>query len=335
MDNNVITEQGLGKGALPHQPDERDYQWGELGFGSMPFSWEDGFDIENEVGKLPVKDQGGSSSCGGQAWGYLGQILDNTNRNEKSAKFIYAQTHAPGGGSDGRLNSELVKTKGWGSEALTPSYVNGFAGSEQFYINNDITPEAFKEALTDRALSYAAVNITIDSIAQALRDNKAVIIGIVGQNNGTWTSPFPKPPMGSSNLWYHWVLIGKAKMIGGKKYLGFINSWGETVGEKGWQWISEDYMNWLFSTWTMIKNTPPPPTFQYNFIKNLTFSMFGADVTALQTILKIEGFFSVPATGFFGLVTLAAVKKWQTKHGLKADGYFGILSRTKANELYK
>lgn len=32
-------------------------------------------------------------------------------------------------------------------------------------------------------------------------------------------------------------------MIDGKKYIGFLNSWGDTVGEKGWQFIGEDYFN--------------------------------------------------------------------------------------------
>lgn len=328
-----ITEQGLGKGALPSKPDERDYQWGELGFGSAPFDWSVDFDIESVVGKLTVKDQNGSSSCGGQAWSTLGQVLDYAT-GEKSAKFIYAQTHAPGGGSDGRANSELVKTKGWGTEVLTPSYSAGMPQGEAFYTNNDISPDAFNEALTDRALSYASVQVNIDSIAQALRDNKGVIIGIIGQNNGTWTSEFPLPPQGSSNLWYHWVMIGKAKMINGKKYLGFINSWGAMVGDGGWQWISEDYMNWLFSTWTLVKSTLPPQTFHYIFTKNLTYSMSGDDVKALQTVLKIEGLFAPNPTGYFGSVTLASVKKWQTKHGLVSDGYIGVHSREQLNKLY-
>lgn len=30
-------------------------------------------------------------------------------------------------------------------------------------------------------------------------------------------------------------------MIKGKKYIGFINSWGKRTGNDGWQWIGEDY----------------------------------------------------------------------------------------------
>jgi hypothetical protein len=30
-------------------------------------------------------------------------------------------------------------------------------------------------------------------------------------------------------------------MIGGKKMIGFINSWGPLIGERGWQYIGEEY----------------------------------------------------------------------------------------------
>lgn len=113
----------FGKGALRDVPDSRDYTWEEIGFSSAPFDWSVGYDVEKEVGKLTIKDQNGSYSCGGQATAYYGQALDYAT-GEKSAKFIYAQTHAPSGGSTSKANCELVKSKGWAQETLTSSYEN-------------------------------------------------------------------------------------------------------------------------------------------------------------------------------------------------------------------
>ena len=234
-----------GKGAIKDTFDRRDYKFSDIASATPEFDWQTGFDIETQ-GKLTVKDQNGSSSCGGQAWSVYGQALDFAT-GEKSAKFIYAQTFVPpSGGSNGRDNCDLVIKQGWTTEKLTTSYMGELLNippTEMFMRRlEDITPQAFTEASTDKALSYAQVDLYIDSIAQAVRDNKGCIIGITGQNNGTWQTAFPLPPSNSNKnpLWHHWVYIGKCKLIYGKKYLGFLNSWGINTGDKGWQWISED-----------------------------------------------------------------------------------------------
>lgn len=329
-----MNEKDFGKGGLPPVFDGRDYQWEEIGFGSAPFDWSVGYDVEKEVGKLVIKNQNGSYSCGGQAWAYYGHILDYAT-GEKSAKFIYAQTHAPNGGSTAQANCELVKKKGWAKESIAISYQNGIPPSESFMIAvNDLTTEAYTEALTDKALAYAQVQGTIDTYAQALRDNKGLILGITGQDNGTWLSPYPKPPQGGTGLWYHWIYCVGAMLINGKKYLKFANSWGETIGEKGYQYIGEEYIPWLFNAWTLVKDTPAPPTFSHNFTQHLSYGMSGSEVTALQTALKLESLFTVPATGFFGQITLNAVKKFQTKYGIPTTGYVGDLTNAKLNILF-
>ena len=55
--SNILTEAEYGTGGVPDRVDLRDYQHKEVGFGSAPFDWNVGFDIETKVGKLPVKDQ--------------------------------------------------------------------------------------------------------------------------------------------------------------------------------------------------------------------------------------------------------------------------------------
>jgi hypothetical protein len=59
------------------------------------------------------------------------------------------------------------------------------------------------------------------------------------------------------------------------------------------------------------------------FTRNLTLGSRGADVTALQTKLGVT-----PATGYFGKLTLAAVKAFQTANNISpAAGYVGAITR--------
>lgn len=254
-------------GALKDTYDPRDYQWKNLAKGKSEFNWEEGFDIEKKLGhRILPKDQNGSFSCGGQAWAYYGEVLEELydgTYNPMSAKFIYAHTVAPGGGSAGRTNCDFVIKNGWGLESLTPSYDNGNAPDEPFMTRiDDITEEAYKEAKKNKALVYANTGTYIDDVAQAIKENNGVIIGIDGQDNGTWRTEFPAPPNDvTSSVWRHWVYAGKAKIIDGKKHIGFINSWGSSTGKNGWQWISEDYFNTyvpryrefaVWSGWTLV-----------------------------------------------------------------------------------
>lgn len=65
----------------------------------------------------------------------------------------------------------------------------------------------------------------------------------------------------------------------------------------------------------------------FNFTKNITYRSTGNDVKDLQVFLKDEGFLNSNATGFFGTVTLKALKDFQEKNGLGRSGNFGPLTR--------
>ncbi|MEI8130732.1 MAG: peptidoglycan-binding domain-containing protein [bacterium] len=64
----------------------------------------------------------------------------------------------------------------------------------------------------------------------------------------------------------------------------------------------------------------------YQFTKTLAVGSKGADVTALQTALKMSS-----ATGYFGNATKAAVMSYQTSNGLTAVGMVGPATRAKLN----
>lgn len=317
-----------GTGAIKDKKDKRDYKYQShvIAMGISPFDWDKGYDVEEVIGKkIEVKDQGSSGSCGGQAWAYYGQVLDD-DHDEKSAKFIYSHTFVKPAGSDGRTNCNYVIKNGWGVEKLTTSYENGKPPTEEFMQRvSDITEEAYKQALTDKGLSYTNVNVNIDDIAVAIRENKGCIVGITGENNGTWLSKFPSPPdVIDRNSWNHWIYVGKALIIDGKKYIGFINSWGDECGEKGWQYISEDYVKYpsVWSVWTMVYNYN-----KYIFTQFLKKGSRGDEVKQLQ--LKLGG---LVVDGIFGNKTRLAVIAFQIKNLLVPDGLVGPKTRAALNK---
>lgn len=354
-------------GGVKDRIDLRDYEWKELGFSTPPFNWKKGFDIEKALSdhlnvtgfKIPAKDQGPSSSCGGQAWSYYAQVLEAIHTGsfeERSAKYTYAQTYAPGGGSRGRENARVFVTQGVSREKALTSYEDGKPPSEAFMQRSvDITAEIRADAMLSRSLSYAQLELggvlDIDSVAQAIEANNGVVLGIDGANNGTWKSEFPKPPKASDGrIWRHWVYAGRAKKINGKKYIGILNSWGADNGDRGWQWLSEEYFKTnvpiynekaVWSGWTHIFNpNPVPPAFHHVFNADMEFGQTGEEVKQLQTALQVEGQFpaEVPITGFYGKTTQAAVQKFQMKYKISSGGAgfgrCGPKTRAKLNELF-
>jgi peptidoglycan hydrolase-like protein with peptidoglycan-binding domain len=69
------------------------------------------------------------------------------------------------------------------------------------------------------------------------------------------------------------------------------------------------------------------------FDVSLKYGSKGEAVIELQTFLKDKKFYSGKVTGKYDQATLKAVKSFQSANSLKADGSFGLGSRTKAKAL--
>ena len=55
------------------------------------------------------------------------------------------------------------------------------------------------------------------------------------------------------------------------------------------------------------------------------------EVSTLQKFLQTEKYLNTGSTGYFGSLTLKAVKNFQQENGISSTGYVGILSRAKIN----
>lgn len=70
----------------------------------------------------------------------------------------------------------------------------------------------------------------------------------------------------------------------------------------------------------------------FRFLIDLSLGMENNDVRELQTRLIKDGYLTVPATGYFGPKTLAAVKSYQLAHRLPTTGFFGPMTRSIINK---
>ncbi len=77
----------------------------------------------------------------------------------------------------------------------------------------------------------------------------------------------------------------------------------------------------------------PPTNVSYKFYYSLDVGSRGADVTALQQRLLIEGVYAGPVTGYFGLMTQAGVRAYQAKYGIDQVGRVGPQTRAALNAL--
>jgi len=69
----------------------------------------------------------------------------------------------------------------------------------------------------------------------------------------------------------------------------------------------------------------------YTFTRPMSLGSTGAEVTALQNRLISEGVYSGAVTGYYGSLTMAAVKLYQAKYGIDQLGSVGPSTRARLN----
>jgi len=305
-----MTEDQIPKnGAIVTEPKpHEDYT---IGRSSIPFDWVKGW-------KAPfttvIKDQQITSACGAFALSTLKEI-QNADGVVKSTKFIYAPTHAQGGGTSIYALGSHAINKGACSELLCNSYPT----TEQNLSSTlGITQKALNDGLKDLSSAYAQIMTVgdIESIAEAFRDHNGGIIGIFGKNNGTWLTENPLPPLKTdTDKFAHWLAVGEIGMYKGKRAVKAYESWGINVGNGGFQWFTEDFFTSgnIWCAWTITEN-PIIPVFRYTFTKPIVYGETSSEVTALQKALVRLGFLVMPvgvAFGYYGDKTRIAVYNFQ------------------------
>jgi hypothetical protein len=247
-----------GTGAVVRSPIYRNVRRAlankKLAGAGEPYNWT----TQRKVVKVPIKNQQGSYSCGGQAGSYLLGDLHNID-GELSAKSIYAPIAYPQGGTTVPALISQLTTCGANTEALIPSkYIGGGCDEALMTDKSFITPTT--QNLAKQTGSYTAKHLTIDmeSLAQGVRDYGGVILEIRGNNNGSWLSPYPQSNS-VGTYWQHFMCIFDAFIDpNGRKVFAAYQSWGESVGDKGVQYFGQDWLDSgnILDLFVLIPNTP-------------------------------------------------------------------------------
>lgn len=223
-------------GAFPDRPDFRDFSFVA---GAAVVDWNKGFELDF---KPKIENQNGSLSCVGQTFSKYAEFLnyyDTKEVKDLSAKFIYEQIYLPQGGAMLRDAVKILINKGVAEESLCPSYDNGNPPSEAFMRQQTITQAILDNALQYEGKGYYQVQADIDQFALAIQAGYGMAFSLTGSNPG-WQTAYPIPPKVGETSWGHAILGVGFKTINNKKYIKFMNWWGEW-GEGGYGYLSEDY----------------------------------------------------------------------------------------------
>lgn len=350
-----MNETQFGKGATDKPEDyfgPKAWRHEEIAGAPAPATWVEKSLYTGFI-SYPKKNQAGSFSCVIQALAKqlaVDELQENGAYRELGPRSIYPYVYLPDGGSSSITATTWAKNHGMTLESLLPGdkYNEQAMRSDQGYLKDAkliatiYKPDSFVECNADFE--------TIASILQGFRNQgikKVITTSLIGQDNGSWFSTMPVPPKNPSNLspWYHRVSITDFGLIGGKKVLAFDNSWGEGPGNKGQQFLTQDYAPFLYGgIYTL--NRPDdfqqqglqiqPPTYTWNV--DLAFGSAGPDVTALQQALQSLGMFPISSvvkpTGMFFGVTQKGVQLFQAAFGLPITGIVDAITRAKLNNIF-
>lgn len=191
----------------------------------------------------------------------------------------------------------------------------------------DTEIERLKLLCVDKIKGYASVDVNNpQAIAKAIDDSEAGILCRYECGDTWWMpswnpsdiNPLRKPTPATSGH-----AIGMTEFdYSSANMQKLANTWGTLWNLKG----NAD-INWsnyaMTEAWSILKTTPVIPP--YVFTKVLRFGMKGVEVELLQKKLQSLGFFPATQTitGYYGFITMNAVKSFQTAHNLVPDGICG------------
>ena len=72
----------------------------------------------------------------------------------------------------------------------------------------------------------------------------------------------------------------------------------------------------------------------HKFMSDLKFGTTSNEIKNLQIALKLKGYFAFNITGYFGIITLLAVKAFQKANNIITTGFVGPLTRSCLNNLF-
>ena len=346
--------------AIEDTKDNRDYRaeevYPELASAS-PVNWVE----KTEWRKFPILNQKSTSSCvahavakliGIEFYNYtkaeygIGEYVDLSRRD------IYTRrANKPYAGMSFRDAME-IGAGGVTLETLMPSKPTEF----EMNLENDRMKWKDFVAQAFQGENYLAIPFNIDDVARVLDRGHGVLLGLKF-NAKKYCKPVPELPDGDIDS-HHGVAVVDNTIYNGKRALVADDSHGINASFNGQRIITEDWFDaglvtacWNYESLEKLwldsnddESEPTKPIHQFDVDLNL--GTHNDDIKKLQECLDFLGMYDLPGnyTGYFGGLTLKAVKKFQEQYaseiltplGLtQATGYVGLSTRKKLNELFK
>jgi len=291
--------------------------------------------------------QDGSGSC--VAWQisllFEASLLQQFQIHRKlSARSLYGLGYEPDGGMWVEKALKLAKDNGLTLEVLLPS--NGL-NETQMRSLADYAPDA-KDIAHDtyRLSNYIYIPKTFDDIYSIIQNTGKPLGTCIVMDDNTiqswYRGGFLVPP--TKNQYYHAITLTDGGLINGKKYISFEHAWGQGGFKNlGYGFIGEDYLPAMYVQPYYFDNLPSDfqfdneklPTFKYRFTQTMKLGDRNNDVSMLQDLLKILGYYAwgQPTTGYYGYLTYGAVKKFQQNANLPITGVVDVATLKALNTI--
>jgi len=326
----------------PTEQKERDWLAEEVVGSASPVVWVD----KKKYKYFSKRNQSSSGSCGSQA---VAKLMTVENFNEEgivkdfSAKPIYQSRTNKGAGMFQQEALQGAVKPSTCFEGQLPSQGMNEAQMNEKYA---FTDEMKEVAETYKASKYVQIqNYTdIDRIASVTEDGKGVMLMFYFTSDEYWREI---PIVRHDNLdryspdtSRHFVAAVDYTMYQGEKALIIEDSAGNSssINKKGQRIITEEFLKSRCMGAGYLIDLPNKrvlkPEFEYKGL--LKFGMKGNQIESLQNALKYEKVMDskIPSTGSFLTITRQAVKDFQKKYNLVADGIVGKMTGAKLEELY-
>ena len=299
---------------------EKDYNIKEVVASVAVVDWKE--KSESEWRTFPDQNQGPSGSCVMQTIRKLAGVL--LWLKEKvyvtfSGAYYQLRSNKPAGGMIGVEAFEIWRKNGLPLEQLVPSEKMSDAEMDSIKV------EQYEKEIAKvfKISNHIGIdNGDFETVASVIQKTGKAVMCWFYFTSDEWAREIP---IVSGNIPFisalkHSVAVVDYGLINGKKYLKIEDS-AHFAGLTE-HYISEEVFkarNW-FNRYPMTFQfqETPNPLISKDLEKDLEFGMRDLDVIILQDFLKQLGFFpiNVESTGYYGAVTVKAVRDFQLKEGI-------------------
>jgi len=311
----------MGFGGVPRRVDPRDF---ELGSYQIPAVIPPVF--MPDVSTIPVYMQGTYPTCGGHAGAFFASLLQthkSGNITSFSPKYLWDEIKQIDGFplNDGTDMTSILKSLTKTGDCLSELLPNDLGASLQTYSDiSNVTLAMQNNGQQNLIKNYAFTNTpTMAQIKEAIYLNKAVL-ALIDIGDGFWLPDWAHvlPIKLGNPVGHHFITLWGYD----ETRIWFRNSWSTSWGIKGDGYFDSTYVPHVLEIGTAIALPN-----QFIFTKDMQRGDANNDILELQRRLGVA-----PDSGFFGPITLAAVKAFQIAHNITpVSGYVGVKTRTVLN----